>query len=78
MWPPDVNLVRVDRSPLPLSPPHPPHIPPLLPHFLCPPPPPGLCVEAPPHTTSVARLPGRNSVQKAQKGPQKKKFLAEF
>ena len=29
MWPPDVNLVRVDRSPLPLSPaqtpPHPPH-----------------------------------------------------
>jgi len=33
---------------------------------------------APPHTTSVARLPGRNSGQKAQKGPQKKKFLAEF
>jgi hypothetical protein len=31
-----------------------------------------------PHTTSVARLPGRNSGQKAQKGPQKKKFLAEF
>ena len=27
---------------------------------------------------SVARLPGRNSGQKAQKGPQKKKFLAEF
>ena len=26
----------------------------------------------------VARLPGRNSGQKAQKGPQKKKFLAEF
>jgi len=36
-------------------------------------------VEAPnTHTTSVARLPGRNSGQKAQKGPQKKKFLAEF
>ena len=33
---------------------------------------------APPHTTSVARLPGRNSGQKAQKGPQKKKILAEF
>ena len=33
---------------------------------------------APPHTTSVARLPGRNSGQKAQKGPQKKKFLTEF
>ena len=32
----------------------------------------------PTHTTSVARLPGRNSGQKAQKGPQKKKFLAEF
>ena len=30
-----------------------------------------LCVVAP-HTTSVARLPGRNSGQKAQKGPQKK------
>ena len=26
----------------------------------------------------VARLPGRNSGQKAQKGPQKNKFLAEF
>ena len=26
----------------------------------------------------VARLLGRNSGQKAQKGPQKKKFLAEF
>jgi hypothetical protein len=37
-----------------------------------------LGVEAPPHTTNVARLPGRNSGQKAQKGPQKKKFLAEF
>jgi len=30
------------------------------------------------HPTSVARLPGRNSGQKAQKGPQKTKILAEF
>ena len=37
-----------------------------------PPPPPN-----PPLEFSVARLPGRNSGQKAQKGPQKK-FLAEF
>ena len=65
MWPPDVNLVRVDRSPLPLSPAQPPPIPPTPPQH-------------PTHTTSVARLPGRNSGQKAQKGPQKKKFLAEF
>ena len=38
IWPPDVNLVRVERSPLPLSPapPHPPHPPPSSPppHFL--------------------------------------------
>ena len=54
MCPPDVNLVRVDRSPLPSPPPN------------------------PPLEFSVARLPGRNSGQKAQKGPQKKKFLAEF
>ena len=69
IWLPDVNLVRVERSPLPLSP-----APPSSPHsshISCVPPP-------PPHTTSVARLPGRNSGQKAQKGPQKKKFLAEF
>ena len=32
----------------------------------------------PPLEFSVARLPGRNSGQKAQKGPQTKKFLAEF
>ena len=35
-------------------------------------------VRNPPLEFSVARLPGRNSGQKAQKGPQKKKFLAEF
>ena len=51
-------------TPPPIPSPDPPSSPPLLPH--------------PTHTTSVARLPGRNSGQKAQKGPQKKKFLAEF
>ena len=60
MWRPDVNLVRVDRSPLPLSPaqtpPHPPHS--------------SLISSG----NGVARLPGRNSGQKAQKGPQKKKI----
>ena len=66
-------------TPPPIPSPDPPSSPPLLPHFLYPPPP-GLCVEwrHPTHTTSVARLPGRNSGQKAQKGPQKKNFLAEF
>ena len=46
-----------------------------LPPFL---PLPSVAKRHPTHTTSVARLPGRNSGQKAQKGPQKKKFLAEF
>ena len=64
--------------PQPSPPPHPPHS--SLISSVPPPSPPGLCVEwrHPTHTTSVARLPGRNSGQKAQKGPQKKKFLAEF
>ena len=63
MWPPDVNSST--------------YLPPFLP-----PPPflplPSVAKRHPTHTTSVARLPGRNSGQKAQKGPQKKKFLAEF
>ena len=76
MWQPDVQFCEGGQVTPPPIPAPPPLIPPLLPHFLCPPP--GLCVQAPTHTTSVARLPGRNSGQKAQKGPQKKKFLAEF
>ena len=56
---------RPDVTPSPYPQPSPPpSSPPLLPH--------------PTHTTSVARLPGRNSGQKAQKGPQKKNFWPNF
>ena len=67
MWRPDVQFC--ESGGLPLSPPlHPP------PHF--PPPNPYLS-----SGNGVARLPGRNSGQKAQKGPQKKisgRILADF
>ena len=38
----------------------------------------GQVTPLPPPPNPKPRLPGRNSGQKAQKGPQKKKFLAEF
>ena len=84
IWPPDVNLVRVERSPLPLSP-----APPSSPHsslISCVPPPPGLCVWRHHQSTThnqcckVARQKFR---PKSSKGATEKKisdriFLADF
>ena len=47
IWPPDVNLVRVERSPLPLSPAPPPH-PPILPPSSPP-------TSPPPHISHILR-----------------------
>jgi hypothetical protein len=69
IWPPDVNLVRVERSPLPLSP-APPSSPPRV-----------VCVEAPPvhHTQPVlqgcqAEIPAK----KLKRGNRKKNFWPNF